>query len=361
MSGGATVFRSSALDPVARGREFGRVHAARIRSGVEIYRALFQRVARRPFDLHALGEQALAQVAAFAPALHQEMLAMAQGAEIDAALIGAINARTEILAHLGAQLRGECSTVVKIDAHSAAPVAVQTWDWYAEFADQWLVWEMPQADGGLITTVTEYGIVGKAGVNSRGLGLHFNILHHRRDGQGIGLPVHVLARCLLEGDGDLNRALQRATAAPVSASSSLTLIAAADHSSSAVSVELHPGGPGLVFPAADGLLVHTNHFLSEAGRAGDTEPRAHPDTLVRHDLLVRRLSQRPQLTAGQVLEAMNSHLGSTGAVCCHPDPAAPATGQYATLASIVIDVAAGRLQALPGGPCRHVQATRLAA
>jgi isopenicillin-N N-acyltransferase-like protein len=344
-------FRSTVTDPAERGREFGGHHAALLKRGVERYSALFARAARRPYDLHQLGTQALAQIAAFAPPLHAEILGMAAGAGLDAALIGAINARTEILAYVGAQLRGECSTVVKVDAFGSAPVCVQTWDWYAEFADQWLVWEIPQADGGLTTTVTEIGIVGKAGVNRRGLGVHFNILHHAADGQTIGVPVHVLARWMLDTQDDLAQALQLLQSAAVSASTSLTVIGVVERASAAVSVELHPGGPGWVFPAADGLLVHTNHFLSSPGRDGDTEPRNYPDTLLRHDLLVRRLSQRPQLTAAQMLDALDSHLGSTGALCCHPDPHAPVTGQYATLASIVIDVAAGTLQALPGGPC----------
>lgn len=348
-------FRSTATEPAERGLEFGRVHAQKIQATVDNYRALFERVASRPFDLLALGSQALARIEAFAPPLYQEILAMAEGAGIEPSYLGAINARTEILAYLGAQLRGECSTVVRLEPFSGRPVAVQTWDWYAEFAGQWLTWEIPHADGSLTTTVTEFGIVGKAGVNSRGLGVHFNILHHQRDGQGIGVPVHVASRWMLDSCKDINQALQLLGSAAVSASSSLTLVAAVDDSSAAVSVELHPGGPGLVFPDAEGLLVHTNHFLSSPARASDTEPAAYPDTLVRHDLLVRRLANRRGLTPQKILAAMNSHLGSTSAVCCHPDPGLPEAGQYATLASIVIDVAGGTLTALPGGPCGHPQ------
>lgn len=349
----STVFRSTQMQPAARGREFGEVFAAKVRGTVQAYQGLFARVAKAPFDLHALGARCLAQVAEFAPPLHEEMLGIAEGAGVAAELIGAINARTEILAVLGAPLRGECSTVVQVDPWGA-PVTAQTWDWYAEFADQWLTWEIPHADGRLTTTVTEYGIVGKPGVNNRGLGVHFNILHHQHDGADIGVPVHVLSRWILDSCADINQALQLCQRAPVSASSSLTLIAAAERASCAVSVEIHPGGPGLVFPAADGLLVHTNHFLSRPARDFDTEPGSYPDTLVRYDQLVRRLSGRPGLTATDLLKALNSHLGTTGALCCHPDPALPEKGQYATLASITLDVVNGTLRALPGGPCRHL-------
>lgn len=340
---------------MVRGQDFGRAHAAKIRSGLERYQSLFERVATRRFDLKALGAKALERTLAFAAPLNAEMRGIAGGAGIEPELIGALNARTEILAFLRAPLRGECSTVVRVDPFSGTPLSLQTWDWYSEFSEHWLVWHIPHADGGYTTTVTEYGIVGKAGVNSRGLGVHFNILHHRADGRDIGVPVHVLSRQVLDFTGDLNKALQLIASASVSASSVLTLVAAVGNSSAAVCAEVYPGGPALVFPDRDGLLVHTNHFLSSPASAEDTEPRAFPDTLVRHDLLTRRFAARPQLSPSQAISCMNSHLGTTGAVCCHPDPDQPAVGQYATLATILLDVAAGTLQALPGGPCHHAE------
>lgn len=347
------VFRSSVCEPRVRGREFGRVHAPKILATVDSYRALFDRVATRPFNVMELGAEALQSIAAFAPPLHEEILGIAEGAALEAEYIGAINARTEILAYLGAQLRGECSTVVQLDPWGP-PVTTQTWDWYAEFAEQWLVWEIPHVDGRLTTTVTEYGIVGKPGVNNRGLGTHFNILHHRHDGDRIGVPVHVLARWILDSCSDINQAIQLCHSAAVSASTVLTLVTAAGKASAAVSVELHPGGPSLVFPDDNGLLIHTNHFLASAVQPYDTEPAAYPDTLVRYDLLRRRLAGRTGLNSRDLLCALNSHLGTTGALCCHPTPGQPEAGQYATLASITLDVAGGTLQALPGGPCRHL-------
>jgi isopenicillin-N N-acyltransferase-like protein len=345
-------FRSTVTEPAQRGREFGARHASEIRRSLELYDALFARVAGRAVDTMTLGAEALAQIEAFSAALSKELRGMAEGADIEPARLAALNARTEILARLGAQARGECSTVVRIDPWSATALAVQTWDWYAEFAAQWLVWEIPQADGGRVTTVTEFGILGKAGVNSRGLGLLFNILHHRRDGGAFGVPVHVLARALLERSADINQALQIAHATRVSASSCMTLVSACDGASVAVAVEVHPGGPALVFPDGEGLLVHTNHFLAPAARADDLEPALYPDTQIRHDLLRRRMRGQPA-TRAAALSAMRSHLGSIAAVCCHPDPALPPAGQYATLATVVLDLAAGTLEALPGGPCGH--------
>jgi len=350
-----TEYQSLATDPSIRGQDFGQRHAPQIRRVLERYQTLFERVATRPFDLKGLGARALERTAEFSGPLHAEMLGIATGAELAPELIGALNARTEILAMLGAPLRGECSTVVRIDPFSSSALSIQTWDWFSEFSEDWLVWSIPHSDGARTTTVTEFGIVGKIGVNSRGLGVHFNILHHRADGRDIGVPVHVLSRHVLDSTGDLPQALQIIASASVSASSALTLVTAVEGCSAAVSAEVYPGGPGFVFPDATGLLVRTNHFLSALARDEDTEPRAFPDTLVRHDLLTRRFGGRVDLVPSSAADLMNSHLGTTGAICCHPDTSKVATAQYATLATIILDVAAGELQALPGGPCRHAR------
>jgi len=242
-------FRSTAAAPFERGLEFGQIHAEQIAANLARYRELFARIAQHPYDLDALGKQALWQIETFAPALHQELCGMAEGAQLAPPLLAALNARTEILAHLGAKQRGECSTLVWANPWGK-PVTAQTWDWYLEFADGWLIWEIPQENGHLTRTVTEYGILGKMGVNNRGLGVHFNILHHQEDGCGeIGVPLHVLSRHLLDAEYGLgNAALQCCHQVKVSASSVLTLIGAADNASAAVSVELHPGGTEWVFP-----------------------------------------------------------------------------------------------------------------
>lgn len=343
-------FRASETEPLARGREFGSAHADRIADVVARYRAMFDELHAAPFDIARAGAQALAAIERFSPPLHREIIGMAEGAGCPAEHLGAINARTEILALLNARSRGECSAVIMLPAEGGPPVAVQTWDWHYRFRDCWLIREIPLQDGTVTRTLTEYGIVGKAGLNSRGLGLLFTILHHRNDGAGIGVPVHVAARAVLDDAADINHAVQMLAAAGVSASSSINLVAWEAGCSAAITVELHPGGPGLVLPGADGLLIHTNHFLCPAAAPDDLEAKAFPDTLIRENLLRRRLTGAAARRS-QVLEAMNSHLGGNAAVCCHHRPGEDADSQYETLATICLDLENGTLAAHAGGPC----------
>lgn len=345
-------FRSTETRPYDRGVELGRIHAAEVAATVAAYQRLFDSAAGETVDLGHWGAVALDRITGYTPALADEITGIADGAGLPVTAIAAVNARTEILAAVGRKTDTphECSTVVRLRA-GKPPVAVQAWDWYAGLNDLWFVWEIPHADGGLTTTVTEYGIVGKIGVNTHGLGVHFNILHHRDDGAGIGVPVHVLARAILDESRDLNQALVRAAQASVSASTSLTLVAAAGGESAAVSVELNPAGVGYALPDADGLLVHTNHFLSSPADLGDTELRNGPDTVLRYDMLRRALAGRAEFSTADALTAMSSHLLGGGATCCHIDPTLPSAAQFQTLAIVALDVLAGTLAVHPGGAC----------
>src|SRR3954468_13130492 len=313
-------FISAPAPPRERGLEFGETHRDEVRGTVAAYAELI--------DLDA---GTLEPIRAAAPELAEEIEGIAAGAGLPVHEVAAINARTELLP---AGPRGECSTVVALPGDGRPPVSVQTWDWFGALAGNWLVWTIEHPDGRVGHTVPEYGIVGKIGVNVAGLGVHLNILHHVRDGEGpVGAPVHVLARRALDRATDVTSALELLTPAPVSASSCVTVVDA----SSAVSVELSPAGPGAVLPTAGGVLLHTNHFLADPGRAGCTDLVTGPDSFVRYDVLRRALGERAlDLTEDGVLAAMSSHVGG---VCCHPPDGADPAYEYATLATIAIDVA----------------------
>ncbi|GAA1013234.1 C45 family autoproteolytic acyltransferase/hydolase [Acrocarpospora pleiomorpha] len=329
------------------------MHAERIAETVARYAQVFRALAGRPVRLEDHGSTALARIDGWAPALGSEIRGIAEGSGVPAELIAAVNARTEILAAESAPVRGECSTVVALGRdQETEPLAAQNWDWFGALADCWLVWTIPHPDGRVTCTLTEYGIVGKIGCNDRGVGVLFNILHHQRDGGPIGVPVHVVARQALDTATNVAEALLTLGTASLSASTTMTVVGGVAAGKTAVSAELYPDGIGHVLPSTDGLLIHTNHFLSEPARFGDTEPRSAPDTIVRYEVLRRALNSRvDSLDEKEIGAALSSHVGGTGAVCCHPDPARPADLQYATLATAWLDLAAGRVHATVGGPC----------
>lgn len=335
-------FISTPLEPAERGYEFGRALAGPVESTVDAYLALFAERGGPAGLVDSLGADALDRIEAWAPELAEEIRGIAAGSGVPVTRLAAINARTEVLAHLGGTGRGECSTVV------GQGVAMQNWDWYASMSDNWLSWTIPHPDGRRVTTVTEYGIVGKIGVNSLGVGTLFNILHHELDGAAIGLPVHVVARRILDTAGSVEDGLWACTSARqlgFSASTSITIV----DSERAVAAELWPGGVGQVPPDADGLLMRTNHFLSAPARDGDRWAEHGEDTVARLDELRRRL--HGPVGPADVLDALGDH---ESGLCCHPGPGEP----HATLATVALDVARHTLRVTAGQPCQQASAGR---
>lgn len=351
-------YRSAPAAPRERGRDFGSAHPAEIRATAEIYSELFAVAAGHRVEMRAVGTEALAAVRGFSAAAASEIEGIAEGAGLPAEVVAAVNARTEILGAVRAprrapQPRGECSTVVRLGSLGEAPIALQTWDWHDAFADSWLVWTIEHPDGHVVHTLTEYGILGKIGVSSSGLGLNINILHHGHDGGLVQVPVHVLARSVLDSAHDIGQALALIASAPVSASSAFTLTTAGGGEPIAITAEVFPGGPRFVPPRPDGLLLHTNHFLDPHAAEHEQETWIGPDSFLRLAVLDRRLARRTGDSESDLLAAMGSHLGGGSAICCHPDNAATLGERYATLATVGIDVQAGALKVKSGGPCEQ--------
>ena len=342
-------YLSTEATPGDRGRAFGSDNQSAIASTIEAYRELFRAAAGTDVDLMQYGGEAMSSIGDWAPTLAEEIEGIADGADLPIEFVAALNARTEVLGAIRSQFRGECSTLVSLGEDYS--VAIQTWDWHDSLKDRWLRWAIEHPDGRVVHTVTEFGIVGKIGINASGVGILLNILHHRDDGGSIGVPVHVLARSILDEAEDLNQALVRVASASVSASSALTLLQSVGGEASALTAEVYPGGPQILLPDERGVLLHTNHFLSDVAARGERETVIGPDSFIRYDVLRRRLASAAPSSVTQALELMASHIGGGGAVCAHPYPEAALGNRYATLATIWLDLEKGALTVREGGPC----------
>ncbi len=347
----STHFTSSVLPPHERGVELGRRFRGEVGRTVSTYRRLFAALADGPFDVDLWAERAWASIVRLAPDHAAEIAGIAEGAGLPARDVAAVNARTEILVAARPGGPGECSTVVSLPP-AGPPVAVQTWDWYDAMGDGWLTWTVPHPDGRVVRTVTEFGMLAKIGVNDRGVGVLLNMLHHRGDAAAvargeIGYPVHLLSRAVLDEAGSVEDAVRSARSVTTSASTSLTFV---DDRGGAASVELFPGGPGVVEPDEDGLLVRTNHFLSQEGRDGCLAATLGVSTEVRREHLLAQLTGRAPRGPEEVLAAMRHH-DPRGGVCRHGFGDADPLLWHRTLATVVLDPGARTLDVRAGGPC----------
>jgi isopenicillin-N N-acyltransferase-like protein len=350
---GFVTFTSSTSEPYERGVELGSALADRVAASVTSYQRLWTWY-DPGFDIEHWGSRALAAVREQAPRAGEEIAGIADGSGRTPEEIAALNARTELLALTGPYIPvTECSTVVST-AGARVPIAVQTWDWYPHMRDNWFVWSFETAAGRRVTTLTEFGVLAKIGVNDAGFGVMLNMLHHAADDQTalgararVGYPVHVLLRTLLEDCTTVDQARDLVSGLSFSASSAVTVV---DRGGDAASLETFPEGVGEVKPEA-GLLVRTNHFVSAEGEPGDLAGSVDDNSWVRRDHLVASLGDHVPTSAADVRAAMTHH-DPAGPVCRHAvhrdDPDLVET---ATLATATLDVESGELTVLRGGPC----------
>jgi len=336
-------------DPAERGHALGTADGDRIRTNITEYQRLFEAVRVDPALLRPYGEQATDEIRRWAPALHQELVAVAQAAGVDVWQLGMLNARTEVLATVGATAEGECSTAVYVGG-PGVPHTIQTWDWHEEFTDtKTLTWH-PAGRVGDARIFTEAGILGKIGLNSAGLGLHFNILSHAADGERIGVPVHVVARRILDEATTLAEAVDIARSADVSASTVLTVVTFDGRHGDAACIELSPAGTAVLPPDSDGYLLHTNHFLNRRLAAGGlAAPTGSTYARLKH--LITRRELLASTDPARWTELLHAHESEGAPVCCHPQPGLPFHQQWRTLLTVSLDLAEGQLRCHAGGPC----------
>ncbi|WP_433474510.1 C45 family autoproteolytic acyltransferase/hydrolase [Spirillospora sp. CA-142024] len=349
-------FVSAQADAVERGRAFGLRWGTEIGAAHTGYARLFEVLGGDTTRVRALSEDALAETTAWAPGLGAEIAAIATGAGLEPWQVAAVNARTEILAALGATGEGECSTAVVLP-DGAPPRTVQTWDWHDVMRDMPLVWTYEPRPGHRVRTFTEFGALGKIGVNGAGLGVHFNILRHASDGGSVGVPVHMVARRILDEAATLEDAERIARSARTSASTAITVVTYDGRRGRAAALEICPEGVGVVPAGPDGLLLHTNHFMDPELAAGEALGNERPGTYDRFEHLKAHADGLTAAAPADRARALLGHAPEDAPVCAHPVPADPFQDRWETLATISLDIAAGRLAVHQGGPCGSTPST----
>jgi isopenicillin-N N-acyltransferase like protein len=343
-------YNSTQADPEARGRALGEAFAGGVGGAWLRYEQIFAAGGVDAARAHDLGESALRAVEAWAPSLAAELRGVAVGAGVPAWRVAAVNARTEILARVRTKTPGECSTAVVLPQDGSPPRTIQTWDWLQSLRDAKLLWRVELASGRVVKTFTELGVLGKIGVNDAGLGVHFNFLQHHDDGlgEGTGVPVHLVARRILDEASTLDEATAIAASAPVTASTALTVVTR----DGARTLELSPRGVGIVEPDEDGVLLHTNHFLDGELATGERLAPDDPDTIARYEELERRRTALSAPTAAARADALVLHREDGAALCCHPELGATLADEWETLLTVSLSVTDATLTYIDGAPCQ---------
>jgi isopenicillin-N N-acyltransferase-like protein len=264
----------------------------------------------------------------------------------------ALNARTELLYGTAA---AECTSVGVLDRQSASghTVLAQNWDWHPDHRPYALVLATRDERGFAVVTLTEAGMLAKAGLNGAGLGACVNMLGTERDGGPAGLPYHVLVRAVLEADC-LALALRAVCPAPRSASINVMLGQSGPGwgGGEIVDLELVPGDLGILHPV-DGLLAHANHIETDLplrdtlkDRGGSSYFRA-----ARAARLLRRVATGRRVATEDLVALLSDHGGYPHAICRHLDPRDCDDERSETICSVLLDLDERRISVAAGQPC----------
>ncbi|MQA97801.1 MAG: peptidase C45 [Streptosporangiales bacterium] len=334
-----------------RGRELGRRWADRIGEAIGAYRGHYADLGISGTAALDVAERSCGSLAAWHPGLGAELESIAAGAGVPVAELGLLNSRTEILAAAPPAGDGECSTVI----HPERGISFQTWDWHPALVPDAVLWRYAPAPGRWVKTFTEHGMLAKIGINSAGLAVHLNILRHRADSAAGGVPVHAIARRVLDEADTLADAIMIARSATVSASTAITVYDT--RAAEAASLEITPAGVEPIPVRADGWLIRTNHLLDPRLQAGvvpnplstTKERYQHLDTVVGGSAV--KVAPLPELAAALIAEA-----GADAPICQREDAGLPEKDHWRTLLTVRLDPAAELIEYWPGTPADVVEA-----
>lgn len=335
-------------EPRERGRQYGRLAGDRIDRSLGIYMAAWT-----AGDVHARDE-VMARARAFVPVvaerypdLMEEIAGIAEGADRPLEEIVALNARTELL--YGERGADGCTGAALLPEAAGGHVIIgQNWDWRPACRDVAILLRVRPERGPELITFVEAGMLARSGMNAAGIGLCGNFLQSDADFRQSGIPIPLVRRAILMSE-TLPAAVGHVLRSP-RAFSSNHLIAHRD--GEAVDLE---ASPPEVFPvfATDGIITHSNHFTAAAGRVCDAGLARYPDSLFRDRRLRAALASRPRpLKPEDLRRALADHFGLPDAVCRHRAPRPDGT-EIETVASIVMDLTAGRLWLAPGPVCEN--------
>ena len=348
----------------ASAREVGLSHGTqlsfRIKKNIEWYVGYFNRCGYSSSDLQVIANSFAQETRLFSPGSADEIEAIAEAAGVESWEVWVLNARTEIVQSVAAgreavgaaaPLPTEC-TALYSRSHS---ILAQNWDWdkVAEGLTVFLLVDRTDT-GQKILQIAEPGIIGKAGLNSVGIGVTLNILGsaHTQGDNVSGVPVHVLLRSVLECSS-IDTAVARVCAARKQWGTQSCFIIGNDAGQCAI-LELNGETVDVVYDAEP--AVHTNHYCG-LGKVGVVSPPRHfvgQSSGVRFD------------RAAEMMQAAGAKLDVAAGKQVLTDQQAPEwpiavpfqwregmAMEIGTVTSLVMDLGARTMHATPGSPLEH--------
>ncbi|KAL1987805.1 hypothetical protein VTN96DRAFT_2208 [Rasamsonia emersonii] len=267
------------------------------------------------------------------PRYYEELRGIADGAQRDILDIIALNVRTEIAF---GQFSDGCTSLYWRDERYA--FLGQNWDWMQEQKPNLIQLTIIQDSLPTIKMVTEAGIVGKIGLNDRGVGVCFNAI--RVPGVDASrLPVHLGLRLVLESTST-TEAVERLEEIGLASAGHMLIGDAA----TATGLEFTSTTFARLALDANGRIVHTNHLLRP--HPGVVESQWLADSPARIDVMEKNAAAAGQLSWQTFSRLFEDETNYPVSICRAQEGASTA----ATLFNIVMELGEKRAVVRMGRP-----------
>lgn len=337
------------------GRAHGRTFGDRVLGSIRAHRRSIEQTGLAWSDALVWGQKGREYLEILDRKLAEELVGMAEGAEVDPREIFAINLRVALtrvatapkpVPEMAECTTGAATAAATADGHT---LLAQNWDQSSELQANLVVIEQRIPGQPALLFVTEAGRMMLHGMNDSGVGIVGNSLACDRPTHPVKSVSSATAR---------RRALRHTSVAAAHrtimdtthGTSGNHLLAGAD--GQAFDIEAIPDDAFSLEPN-EGVIVHSNHFLHPGAKAAvvDKHVKAHPSTIHREARLREALeARRGKLTIADIQDALKDHYGFPVAVCTHPHPNGRG-GTGHTLASTVMDLNDKRMLTAPGPAC----------
>ncbi|MCH1984014.1 C45 family peptidase [Ruminococcus sp. OA3] len=283
----------------------------------------------------------------------EEIRGVADGSGFEFEDILALNCRSEIV-FVGKEFDkqdGGCTSIgiTRDRAMNGEALCAHNWDWKTSQRANMVMMKIHQKNGKpSIFMVTEAGIIGKTGFNSAGLNVYLNALS--TDQAPGGLPLHIAMRAVMDCE-TLSEALTEVTRMQLGCCANFML---GHRNGECVDVEIENADFDVLYPH-DGIIVHTNHFLSARLPIlprKDTTKYKLTDSFVRlgrADKLLRKMGN--YISVDHIKEVLKDHVEFPNSICRHDNPKVPEGLRMGTVFSMIVNLTAGDIYFCKGSPC----------
>lgn len=281
----------------------------------------------------------------------EELQGIADGAGVELEDILALNARSEVILMQGepSTLTNGCTSLAVMPEATLGKETflAQNWDWKGSQIEAMLVLKIKQENKPDITMVTEGGLIGKVGFNSAGIGVCLNALG--TVGNPKGLPLHVILRGILNSE-TISDAISRINGFPNACAGNFLI---ASRSGEAINLEKSPVDFEAIYPTS-GILVHSNHFLTDRLKSADTVRFLAHDSFLRYGIAQKILdAKKGRINQETIQSILKNHKDYPDSICRHEDSKDPVSDRKCTVFSIIMNMTTLEMWLICGNPCEN--------